>query len=155
MFLQLRPPTLNHRHLNRAMKIRKQLPSLRRNPSNKQANIATHWPRDASSITVDSHFPLMDSTRSAVFFHPEATAQHATRHVKLKLTLYIIVPKKGNHIVYDLSIYILLCLVLLFVLYATSCIFFICCPIMLYVFLSLRFGLHCFYPRSYLKNGRM
>jgi len=109
MFLQLRPPTLNHRHLNRAMKIRKQLPSLRRNPSNKQANIATHWPRDASSITVDSHFPLMDSTRSAVFFHPEATSQHATRHVKLKLTLYIIVPKKKEIILSMICLYIFYC----------------------------------------------
>jgi len=159
IFPQLRLPTLNLEHLNWKMKIQKQLSSLRRIPSNKEVSIATHW--SYRSNDHEMHLQLLPTCISHWWIQH---AQQCTFTWKLhpsmwhdiwnsKLTLYIIVPKKKD-IVYDLSTYTLFCLMLLFVLYAPLY-FFVCYRFMFYVSFSLRFGLHCFYPKSFLKNGRI
>ena len=95
-------------------------------------------------------------------------AQHCTFTRKLhpsmrhdiwnsKLTLYIIVKKKTRRILSMICLHTLYIVSeLLFILYARLYFFFrICYPIMFYVSLRLRFSLHCFHSKSFLKYGRI
>ena len=90
----------------------------------------------------------MDSTRSALYFHSEAT-----RHMKLKAnTLHYCTKKNGKDIFYDLSTYtfcfdVSICTVCTFIFF-----FVICYRIVFYVSFSLRFGLHCFHTKCFLKR---
>jgi hypothetical protein len=106
IILQLRLATLNHELLNREMKIRKRLSSLRRISCNKQVNIATHW--SYRSNDHEMHLQLLPTRISHRWIQH---AQQCTFTRKLnpsmrhdiwnwKLTLYIIVYKKRIWFVY-------------------------------------------------------